>query len=284
MTTDQKATGPQTVAHKANASQPPDRAQPSSQASGWGWGHFTSGVVTTLIGSFAGAGFAFLANWISQRRIEKRDNTTAGRLALLTIRAQWDDFTNYRWGIFSAVANLYAQIGQNAPEWALAKPMAVNFSDSNAFKFESLGFLLSTSTGRDAFQKLQHLERTYFDLSARHVDFNAATQELQRSVATLQMGVANAERLSYADLERHIGPELLTRVIDFQRAVVLRADRDEDRYKAAFESLNDAMVERYGEKVRMAEFTIPHGFKKEELQALPLALRTYLDKIPVARE
>jgi hypothetical protein len=158
--------------------------------------------------------------------------------------------------------------------------MGFDFSQSNVFKFESLGFLLSTPNGRRAFENLQFVERTYLDLSARHMDFNATTQELQRSIATLHTRIANVENLPLKELEPLIGPELSARVIDHQRAIMLRIDRDEDRYTAAFVSLNDAMVERYGEEARMAAFTIPNGFRRDDLPPLPPMLRSYVDSIP----
>jgi hypothetical protein len=50
-------------------------------------GNFLPDAFKALVGSFAGAGLAFLANIVLQRRIEKRDNLAAGRLALLRIRS-----------------------------------------------------------------------------------------------------------------------------------------------------------------------------------------------------
>lgn len=257
----------------------PAAAQPNLEAKCCS--DFYSDVIKTLIGSFAGAGAAFAANFVLQRRIEKRDNLAAGRLALLTIRAQLDDFVNYRHVIRHSVDYIYTQLGQATPEWVLAKPVGFEFAESNTFKLESLAFLLSTATGRKAFERLQFVERTYFDLSSRHTDYHESVQELQRAMAPLHAQLAN---LTYAALETHFGPELLARVRDQQRAVVIRIDRDEKRYTAAFRLLNDAMVERYGEEVRMAEFVTPDSFKMENLPPLPPLLRAYVDSVPATMD
>lgn len=264
---------------KAAPVQVPPAVQPNPEAKCCS--DFSSDVAKALIGSFAGAGAAFGLNFLAQRRIEKRDNLAAGRLALLTIRAQLDDFTNYRHIIRHSAAHLYAQQGPATPEWALAKPVGFDFVESNTFKLESLAFLLSTGAGRKAFERLQFVERTYFDLSSRHNDYHVSVQELQRAMAPLHAQHAN---LTYGELEAHFGPELLARVIDQQRAVVIRIDRDEKRYTAAFKLLNDAMVERYGEKVRMKAFVTPDHFKMENLPPLPPLLRAYVDSVPAAAD
>jgi hypothetical protein len=238
----------------------------------------SSGILNTLFGSFAGASAAFLFNGIHQRRIEKRDNLASGRLALLTVRAQFDDFLNYRWAIWVALDNQYRQVGEHAPEWALGKPMAYHFSDTRTFRFESLGFLLSTSRGTEAFQRLQVVERAYFDLSARHSDCNDSIKELQQKIA---LAPIELDTVSLGELELHVGPEIVARVVDQHRAVVLRIDRDEPLYSAASRALNEAMVERYGEEARLPQFDIPQKFQKASLPLLPPPLGKYLDTIPV---
>ena len=99
-----------------------------------------SDVVKTLIGTFVGAGAAFYGQHRASARIEKRDNLAAGRLALLVIRAQLDDFANYRRAMRIALNLTNIQLGQALQNGRLENPMAFNFGESNVFKYESLAF------------------------------------------------------------------------------------------------------------------------------------------------
>lgn len=231
---------------------------------------------TTLIGSFTGAGLAFISNWWAQRRIEKRDNLAAGRRALFTVRSQLDDFVNYRFGIQGAIAAIAGKL-QGAPEWAYAKPIGFNFDESNRFDFGSLVFLLSKETGRAAFERLQLTERTYLDLMARHSDFNNSVIELQKTLAFhRQHGNAG----TFEQMESSAGPELVARVRDHQRAIVLRIDRDEQRYSKAYNLLNDAMTDLFGSKACLPQTAIQEKFLQKNLPPLPPALRGYVDEVP----
>lgn len=229
-----------------------------------------------LIGSFAGAGFAFLFNWRAERRIEKRDNLASGRRALFTIRSQWDDFLNYRSGIQRAIAAIAKEI-PDAPEWAFAKPIGFNFNESNVFDFGALVFLLSTETGKAAFERLQFTERTYLDLMARHSDFNNSAIELQQTLAFYRQ---HGHTATLEEMERIIGPELIARVRDHQRAIVLRVDRDEQRYRTATNELNEALTAMFGNKASLSQVTIPERYVQTNLPSLPPALRAYVDSVP----
>ena len=238
--------------------------------------HFWSDITKTLFGSFAGAGLAFLSNWWFQRRSQIRDNLAAGCRALFTIRSQLDDLANYRYGIRSGISVMY-QANPGAPEWMFVKPVGFNFNESNVFDFKSLAFLLSTPTGRAAFERLQFTERTYLDLMARHSDFNNSAQEIQRAVSTVFRENGNA---TVEAMRGNLGPELIARVCDHQRAVVLRVDRDEQRYRNAFNLLNDVMSEMFGSKAKMSQVIIPEKFEQANLPALPTSLRDYVDSVP----
>jgi hypothetical protein len=165
----------------------------------------------------------------------------------------------------------------DTPEWALAKPIGFNSSESNLFDFKSLAFLLSTPTGRGAFEKLQSVERTYLDFMARLSDFNGSAQELQRTLAALHREQANP---TWEAMERHIGPELRARVRDHQRSVVLRLDRDEQRYRNTFAMLNSVMAEMFGSEGTMSEPTTAERFQPANLPPLPPPLRAYVDSVP----
>lgn len=238
---------------------------------------FVLDVLKTLIGAFVGAGLAFASNHWFQRRTQTRDDLAAGRRALFTIRSQMDDFVNCRFGIRHAAGVMVEAIGGGAPEWAFARPMGFNLSESNVFDFESLAFLLSTPDGRAAYESLQYVERTYLDLSARLSDYHTSTQELQRTLAPFTQAHADAGWQAMTD---HLGPELVGRVRDHQRALMLRLDRDETRYWKAHTLLGDVMTKTFGSDATMSLPKIPHRYKQENLPALPPPLRAFVDAIP----
>jgi len=144
----------------------------------------------TLLGTFAAAWLAFLSNQLVRFQIQNRDDLAAARRALLTISSQMDDFLNYRYGIQYSM-NILAEAMANVPEWCYAKPIGFNFNPSNVFDFKSLRFLLTSSTGRRAYERLQLIERTYLDIMARHADLNSSAIDIQKELARLHQSVAN---------------------------------------------------------------------------------------------
>ena len=230
----------------------------------------------SLVGTFTGAGLAFLSNWWFQRRAKIQDNLASGRRALFTIRSQLDDLANYRYGLVNGISIAH-RFMPGAVEWMLAKPIGFNFHESNTFDFKSLTFLLATRSGREIFAQLQFIERAYLDIMARHTDFNDSALELQKTLAPFHREHGSA---SIAAMEAHIGLELIARVRDQQRAVVLRVDRDEGFYRIVFDKLSALLIELYGTKAEMPKADILDKYKQVNLPPLPPSLRAYVDSIP----
>jgi len=228
-----------------------------------------------IVGTFIGAGLAFLSNLYLQRRIRKQDNMASGYLALLTLRSQLDDFLNYRWAVRGGLAKA-SETRQGAPAWALLQPVGFNFNEGNLFEFKSLAFLLATEAGRGAFQQLQAIQRMYLDLTARHDDLDNSVQEAQQRLATCE---ADGENRSWDAVEKYLGPELIARVCSQLQNIVIRFDRDEDRYFEAFDMLNAVIGENFGGKVKLPRATIPEKYKKAGLPPLPTSLRNFLDLV-----
>ncbi|MDE2118806.1 MAG: hypothetical protein KGJ19_09450 [Betaproteobacteria bacterium] len=231
----------------------------------------------TLSGTFVGAWLAFVSNMFMRYQNQYRDDLAAGRRALFTIRSQIDDFTNYRYAFQHSIAQVDAVI-PGAPEWCLAKPMGFNFNSSNVFDYKSLGFLLSKESGRIAYQQLQFVERTYLDLMARHSDLNSSAIDTQKAMSELHSKIANLQNIPLKSLEPHLGFELTYRTRDHLRTVALRVDQDEQRYKNAFNVLNDALKETLSNDAKIPFLEIPDKFKKENLPPLPESLRSYVDQ------
>ena len=236
-----------------------------------------AGILNPLIGTLVGAGLAFLSNWFFQHKAQVRDNLAAGRRALFTIDAQFQELANYRYAMRHAISIVHKAMPE-AAVWMFAKPMGYNFNPSNVFDFKALVFLLSTKSGREAFGRLQFVERTYLDFVARHTDLNASAQELQKAMAPIHREKGN---ISIPEMEKQLGLELTTKVRSHLQAVVLRTDRDEERYKKAYIQHNKVMFETFGKDVRMPELSMTEKFTNASLPPLPASLVTYLNSIPL---
>jgi hypothetical protein len=231
----------------------------------------------TLSGTFVGAWLAFVSNMFMRYQNQYRDDLAAGRRALYTIRNQIDDFANFRYAFQHSVAQVGTGI-PTAPEWCLAKPMGFNFNSSNVFDYKSLAFLLSKQIGRNAYQQLQFVERTYLDLIARHSDLNGSAIDTQKTMSELPKKLANFRDISLKSLEPHLGVELIYRVRDQLRAVALRVDQDEQRYMDSYNMLNNALEEILGKSAKIPFIEIPDKFKKDNLPSLPESLRSYVNQ------
>jgi len=230
----------------------------------------------TLSGTFVGAWLAFVSNMFMRHQNQYRDDLAAGRRALYTISNQFEDFANFRRAFQHIVTQMDAGI-PDAPEWALAKPMGFNFNSSNVFDYKSLGFLLSKESGRNAYQQLQYVERTYLDLMAWHSDLNSSVLDIQKAMNELSKKIANFQDIPLESLEPHLGLDLY-RVRDFLRGVALRVDQDESRYMDAHNMLNKALHEMLGKNATIPFIRIPDELKKENLPPFPKSIQSYLDQ------
>lgn len=117
----------------------------------------------------------------------------------------------------------------------------------------------------------------YLGLKGRHSDLHNSAQEMQRVLAAFN-GVG--DKLSWADLQQHLGPELSIRVISQLRGVIVHLDRDEKRYEKAYKQLNAVLVAMFGKEVNVPKLTPPKEYQYENLPALPASLQDYLKTVP----
>jgi hypothetical protein len=234
---------------------------------------------TTLLGSFLGAGLAFLSNHVLQRRKQVAEESAATALALFTIKAQLDEFTMYR-RVMRRDLHRAARMLPNAPDWILPRPIGFEFSESNAFDFKSLSFLLASRNketleiGRLAFSRLQALEKTYEDMRRRHADLHESAKELQQAISKAHQARENDEVL-YSEMEGLLGVELVSRTASQLRAVCVRLEFDELRYINTHGLLNRLVGKIFGAKA-MLPLLVAKG---ENLPAWPHSLSTYLNNV-----
>lgn len=235
---------------------------------------FAKDVLKTLIGTFVGAGLAFLSNFWMQTKIRRRDEIAAGLQALFVIRSQFDDYLNVRFAFYKSMS-----VMGDLPECLYAKPMSLNFNESNVFDYKSLSFLLLLPAGVDAYTELQVIERKYFDLAARHEDLNNSAIERQKVTAELHQNNRINEQTPFETIVQLIGPELSARLRDHLRAVVVRVAADERSYVHAYSALKKVLADYFGDEVTLSEFEIPKKFAKENIPSIPIVFQPYLNKV-----
>ncbi|BCK87355.1 hypothetical protein MIZ01_1133 [Sideroxyarcus emersonii] len=237
--------------------------------------HFPFSFVSTkdIFNTAVGGLIAFGFNLVLHDRKETKENLAAGLAALFTIRSQFDDYLNCRLGIYNSIATTKSAQIPGAPDWSFVKPLGFNFNPSNVFDFKSIDFLLTSPSGKDVYQHLQLLERTYLDLMARYNDLNGSAIELQKTMSGIIQIKFNYQHPSFQTMEYEIGPELIGRVISQQHSVIVRLVRDEARYSKIFGMLQNELLTRFGvEVIGNNVHEIPVAYRKSNLPKLPQSL------------
>lgn len=231
-------------------------------------------ITKVVVGSFFGAGFAFFLNWKERKNTLRNDNLAAATRAMFTIRAQLDDFINYRYGTLQS----YDYINSNnapMPLWAYGRPVSSIFHESNSFDYKSLGFLLLKPSGRIAFQRLQYTDRVYRNLMIFAAEFNANAQEMQKKIEALPPIATTF------DAEKHIGAALIGKLNDQVGHISTCLLRDEAKYRRAFDELNDAIADFFGEAVKIKALQFAQIHTLDHLPKMPLSIQQYVDAVPV---
>jgi hypothetical protein len=238
-------------------------------------------VMKALVGSFAGAGLAFLANRRFQKQAQTREDKAAFHLALAILRAKFEGFLNYRYALHNSVVDLndkYQRLAPNdpAPIWALARPFRFTFSPIESFDLKSLIFLFDKNEGRDAFTQLQLVERTFLELAGAHIDLHESAQEVQTELSKH----ANDGDASWLVYGLHLGPALSAKAGDNLISALLRTDRDEDRYIECMRLLDLAALTIFRKDLPKNRLIQREEFKKNRLRTLPDVVRAGLDSVP----
>lgn len=180
-----------------------------------------------VLGPFLGAGLAFVVNDYVHKERKTEEEKSAARTAAFSIRAMYDDFTNYRYVIRSETANLHQRHSQwpdgPAPIWAYAKPLIFTFSSNSPPDLKTLQFLLAHPEGQIAFTNMQVLERAYKDLANAHAFYVETSDALQNKIENIEPGA------SWQADAKAIGPRLTAKGRDALLAVLMRTN-DEQLY------------------------------------------------------
>ena len=225
--------------------------------------------VKSAIGPFVGAGLAFLAAKLHESAKLKRESLAAGRLALLTISSQLNDFLVYRTQTRLAFA-ARAVAGTNPPAWWFAHPAVFHFDPALTIDFKALSFLDEGRNYTDMYGAVRLAEVTYFDLKARNDDMHIAALQVQRLLAE-KFGAATEVGIN--DAAAALGPQLTAQAGDLARAIARRCGKsDELRYFDAFNLLRDEIRAEYGDVKLPKLGAVPPKHSLETLPPLPTAL------------
>jgi hypothetical protein len=205
------------------------------------FGHFPDNfgldIAKPLIGSFAGAGLAFLSNNWFQKKERHRRNKAAGYLALSVLERQYNDFLLVRKGFNEEKKRISEQI-PNAPKW-LIRPVHYYFSDSLKFNYDSLTFLFDLEAS-DLFSKLSITEHHYYDLTKLTNSFNNAAEKCQEKMAVAN--IQEEQSVVLKSMESVIGNDLLGKTVSFLEGIDRRFDEDEKHYQDCIEKLKNLLA------------------------------------------
>ncbi|WP_034303631.1 hypothetical protein [Herbaspirillum sp. RV1423] len=220
-----------------------------------------------VLGPFVGAGLAFIVNDYVHKERKTEEEKSAARTAAFSIRAMYDDFTNYRYVIRYETASLHQKHSRwpdgPAPIWAYAKPLIFTFSSNSLPDLKTLQFLLAHPEGQVAFTKMQVLERAYKDLANAHTFYIETSEALQNKIENIEPGA------SWQVDADAIGPRLTAKARDALLAILIRIN-DEQLYLDTRDSLAQAATAYFKGKLTIGEIAVHNEkLKTENLPSLP---------------
>jgi hypothetical protein len=230
-------------------------------------------LLTSITGTFVGAGLAFMAHRSHERNKLDRENIAAGRVALLTMSGWINDFVVYRAGVIGTFARKNNG-NPMLPPWHFAHPHAYHFDDSLKIDFKALAFLYEGKSYPEMYGRTRLAETAYFDLKARNSDMLATALALQQLMAK-HFGSAPVHDLR--EVEQEAGPELIARASDQTVAIVARLGADaEGEFVTSFEVVRAALATRYPDAQFPRFGGIPESKRLENLPPIPPSLLTAL--------
>lgn len=220
-------------------------------------------ITKTIIGSFAGATFAFMFAFWMHNRQRRRENKAAGNLAMATLARQLNDFIIYKRGIRESHQEML-KAHPKAPPWLQLKPIHYTFSGPLKFDIESLAFLFEK--GNPAFlADIMIAEARYHDLLSSSEKLNLTLDEAQNKLAAGGLAANGVRRLN--ELEEILGPALVAKANAFVEGMLRTVAEDQDIYVKATKALRAKLIEYFGE----GETGIIMGQLPPEAEVVPAA-------------
>jgi hypothetical protein len=195
-------------------------------------------IFSTLAGSFAGAGLAFVSNRYADYVERKRANLAAGNMAISILSRQYGDFVIFR-------ANLQAEstAKNKYPDWLQISPSFMSFSEWLVIDMKSLTFILHHGQ-RELFARLLDVQARYDDLRRLMAINNEAC--VTRDDAIMKAGLADVD--PFADqyrFEAAVAATLKAKLSGLNAALRHRAKNELVNYQTTGHALRDLMLSLY---------------------------------------
>jgi hypothetical protein len=223
-------------------------------------------VAKAAVGPFIGAGLAFGSTLYVQHRTRRRDNLTAGNLALLTISAQYNDFLIYRRGLRRELHRRVTGI-PTAPHWMLAPAIGAVFT-ARTVDFGALSFLFNRREGIAVHEHLGQAELHFETLRTFNEKLAKNVEDIQECLAALQVRVPNP---SNAEIDASVGLDKKTRTSDLLKGLIAEIN-SEDVYLNAFKELRTLLASIYSDKAVPQSIGAKEGHGVDDLDPLPPSL------------
>ncbi|WP_155734178.1 hypothetical protein [Pandoraea pnomenusa] len=195
-------------------------------------------IFSTLVGSFAGAGLAFVSNRYADHVERNRANLAAGNMAIAILSRQYGDFV-----IFRASLQAEATTKHQHPDWLQISPSFLSFPEWLAIDIKSLTFILQHGQ-RDLFAKLLDVQARYDDLRKLIAINNEACAA--RDDALAKADLANADPfVDQYRFEAAIDATLRAKLSGLNASLRHRAKNELVNYQTTGRALRDFMLSLY---------------------------------------
>ena len=191
-------------------------------------------IAKTLVGAFAGAGLAFLANIRIQYLQRHRINQAAGNMALAILSRQYGDFIIFRAGLKQDLDER-----QSWPGWLQVKPTVFGLSESLRFELPTLTFLFEHGR-HDLLSTLLLAETRYHDLRNLLERNSAACDARDQSLA--KAGLDDFTLIDLHKAEIGVDRAIRAQCDALNQFLQSRALNDVAIYRNAGKALHDLMT------------------------------------------
>lgn len=229
-------------------------------------------------GSFFGATLAFAFAVLHRRMQERNAHLQAGNLALFKLRTIQRRTGELRLAMRHEIVEQRKHFA-DTPAWAILRPLMLTMDDIEVFDLDSLSFLLSSESGRDAVKHVKYAEELFVTLKFILGHHQDTAFEFQKATVDLRRTNPNA---SWQEIREQVGEELVSRRSSFFNSLLQRVEQDPAINRACFVKLEAALQERFCHRVWKLDIDFDPDSARAEpnLPPLPEDLKKIVAALP----
>lgn len=215
-------------------------------------------VTKTLIGSFAGAGLAFMFNYFVRQNQKEEEQVAAGNVALSKLAHMTVSYLSYKKTVIDNRNRTIEGSPPTLPTWMQMTPISHEFDESLVIDIQSLAFLFAGSTksvmnhvfvAQAAYRNMSYLQKQhYMDLT-----------ELQEKLHLMSPDDPSF-KIDLAMAEQKMPPYLVRRIDTYNESILHSLSDDESRFFDALDALRQGLSSRLGNG-RIINITIPNELR-----------------------